>query len=69
MREIIYKVEGMECTGCENRIQRAVINMNGVKEVKADYKEKTVKIIADNEADESKLREKIEDMGFTVCDN
>ena len=29
MKEINLKVEGMMCTGCENRIQNAVKNMNG----------------------------------------
>ena len=28
MKEINLKVEGMMCTGCENRIQNAVKNMN-----------------------------------------
>ena len=37
MKEINLKVEGMMCTGCENRIQNAVKNMNGIKSVKADH--------------------------------
>ena len=31
MKEINLKVEGMMCIGCENRIQNAVKNMNGIK--------------------------------------
>ena len=34
MKEINLKVEGMMCTGCENRIQNAVKNMNGIKRLK-----------------------------------
>lgn len=30
MKEIIINVEGMACEGCENRIQNAVNNIDGV---------------------------------------
>ena len=48
MKEINLKVEGMMCTGCENRIQNAVKNMNGIKSVKADHTTGTVKIEAED---------------------
>ena len=47
MKEINLKVEGMMCTGCENRIQNAVKNMNGIKSVKADHTTGIVKIEAE----------------------
>ena len=61
MKEINLKVEGMMCTGCENRIQNAVKNMNGIKSVKADHTTGTVKIEAEDGIEESKIKEKIED--------
>ena len=64
MKEINLKVEGMMCTGCENRIQNAVKNMNGIKSVKADHTTGTVKIEAEDGIEESKIKEKIENIGF-----
>ena len=57
MKEINLKVEGMMCTGCENRIQNAVKNMNGIKSVKADHTTGTVKIEAEDGIEESKIEE------------
>ena len=54
------------CTGCENRIQNAVKNMNGIKSVKADHTTGTVKIEAEDGIEESKIKEKIENIGFDV---
>lgn len=66
MKEINLKVEGMMCTGCENRIQNAVKNMNGIKSVKADHTTGTVKIEAEDGIEETKIKEKIENIGFDV---
>ena len=66
MKEIILKVTGMMCEGCENRIQNAVKNMEGVEIVVANHQEGTVKLSLNENADISKIKEKIEDIGFTV---
>ena len=58
MKEINLKVEGM--------IQNAVKNMNGIKSVKADHTTGTVKIEAEDGIEESKIKEKIENIGFDV---
>lgn len=65
MKEIILKVEGMACEGCENRIQNALKNMEGIKNIVASHKEATV-IVKANEIDIDKLKERIEDLGFKV---
>ena len=64
MKEIIIKVEGMMCGGCEKRIQNALKSIEGVEEVVASHENKTVKVIAN--IDENILKEKIEDIGFKV---
>lgn len=66
MKEIILKVTGMMCEGCENRIQNAVKNMEGVETVVANHQEGTVKLSLNENADISKIKEKIEDIGFAV---
>ena len=66
MKEIILKVTGMMCEGCENRIKNAVKNMEGVETVVANHQEGTVKLSLNENADISKIKEKIEDIGFAV---
>lgn len=65
MKEIILKVEGMACTGCENRIQNSLKNKEGIKEVVANHKEGTVKIVAEK-INLEEIKEQIENIGFTV---
>ena len=66
MEEINLKVEGMECTGCEKRIQNAVSNITGVKEVEANHENGVVVITAKNEVDVEEIKNKINDLGFEV---
>lgn len=66
MKEIVLKVDGMVCTGCENRVQNAVKNMKGIKKVVANHKNGTVTIMIKEEINESEIKEKIEDIGFKV---
>lgn len=66
MKEMILKVNGMVCEGCENRVKTAVKSIKGVKKVVADHKNGTVTIVAKEEIDENQIKEKIEDIGFEV---
>lgn len=65
MKEIILKVQGMACEGCENRIQNALRNMEGIENVVANHKEGIVTVKADETLIDI-IKEKIEDLGFTV---
>lgn len=64
MKEIIIKVEGMMCGGCEKRIQNALKSIDGVQEVIASHEKKEVKVIGS--VDEKILKDKIEEIGFEV---
>lgn len=66
MKEIIIKVEGMVCNGCENRVQNALKTIEGIEKVVANHKNGTVTITSKNEVEESIMKEKIEDIGFEV---
>lgn len=66
MKEIIIKVEGMVCNGCENRVQNVLKMVDGVENVIADYKTGTVKISSNIEIDKNDIKEKIEDIGFEI---
>jgi len=67
MKETIINVEGMMCQGCENRIKNSLKVMEGIKEVIANHKEKTVTIVGES-VDIDKVKERIEDIGFVVKD-
>ena len=65
MNEIILKVEGMMCEGCENRIQNSLRNIEGIEKVIANHKEGIVTVVGEN-VDIVKVKERIEDIGFVV---
>ena len=67
MREIIIYVEGIMCEGCENRIQNALMNIEGIEKVIASHKDGTVIIIAEN-VDIDKVKERIEEIGFGILE-
>ena len=66
MKETIIKVEGMVCNGCENRVQNALKNIEGVENVIADHTTGTVTVTSKEEVSENAMKEKIEDIGFEV---
>jgi len=64
--ENIINVEGMMCSGCENRIQNAVKSMPNVIDVIASYTDGTVKVTGDINIEQ--VKEKINDLGFEVIE-
>ena len=66
MKEFKIKVNGMVCTGRENRVKNALSTIDGVKEVIADYKTGDVEVVAQDNVELNVLEEKIDDIGFEV---
>ena len=66
MKEIEVKVNGMMCTGCENRVINALSSLDNVKNVEASHIEGIVKVILNEEISIDIIKEKIEDLGFEV---
>lgn len=66
MKELIIKVEGMVCNGCENRVQNVVSQIEGVEKVIANHKDGTVNITLNKEIDTKIIKERIEDIGFKI---
>lgn len=58
-------VEGMSCTGCEERVTNAAKRVEGVRRVTADHETDTVEITAD-EGTEDEVRQAIHDAGYDV---
>ena len=61
MNKLELKVEGMVCTGCENRLKN-------VKNVEASFMEKKVIVEFVKNIDKSEIIEKIKDLGFKVIE-
>ncbi len=68
MNEIIIDVEGMMCEGCEKRIVNALGSIDGVVDVSAKHDTGIVKVIAKENVTEDLIKERIEDIGFSVKD-
>lgn len=66
MKELIIKVEGMVCNGCENRVQNVLKQIEGVEKVVANHNDGIVTIYTNIEIDKKLIKEKIEDIGFKV---
>ena len=68
MKEVVLKVDGMFCGGCENRVKNALKTIKGVKDVQADHINKTVKVLLKADVSETILKDKIVDLGYTVIE-
>ena len=68
MEELILKVEGMMCGGCEKRIENALTTIEGIKEVVANHENGTVTVRKDEKVELKVIKEKIQDIGFEVIE-
>ncbi len=66
MDTLVIKVKGMECTGCEKRIQNSLKTINGILEVNADHEKGLVFIKLNLKVDKDLIYKKIQDLGFEV---
>ncbi|HCU59324.1 MAG TPA: hypothetical protein DIC64_05015 [Alphaproteobacteria bacterium] len=66
MQEANLKVEGMRCHGCEMRVQNALLSIEGVKNVSANFEQKSVNVQFEAPASLDDIKEKIDDLGFEV---
>lgn len=66
MEEIVLKVNGMMCGGCENRVKNAVKNIDGVESVIADHNTGKVVVTTNKEISENIIIETLEDIGYEI---
>ena len=57
------KIEGMHCSGCSGRVEKALNALDGVKAT-VDLKSGTAKVVSSKEVPEETLKETIESLGF-----
>ena len=68
MQEIKLNVEGMMCSGCENRVKTAVGLIKGVQEVTANHETGEVVVKSKENIDINLVKEKITNLDFVVKD-
>ena len=67
MKEIKLKIEGMHCTGCSNRLEKVLNNIEGVTSAQVNFYEKSAIVNFDEgKVTIEKIKENIEDAGFTA---
>ena len=67
MKEIKLKIEGMHCTGCSNRLEKVLNNIEGVTSAQVNFDEKSAIVNFDEgKVTIEKIKENIEDAGFTA---
>ncbi len=64
---VTFNVEGIMCSGCENRINNALKDIEGVISVNSSHKTKTVTVEMTKDITKI-LKDKIEAVGFDVID-
>jgi copper chaperone len=68
METLMLTVAGMDCTGCEQRIQRVVGRLEGVRRVTADRQRGQVQVVLDPATvTPAAVRTAIEQAGYTVA--
>ena len=66
MKELIFKVNGMVCEGCENKIKNAIGTLDEVESVEANHITGIVKVTSNKEIEREKIEEIIKDIGFEI---
>ena len=67
MKNIILKINGMKCTGCSQRVERALKNTDGIKDASVDLDSREAKISYNkDEISVEQICETITEVGFKV---
>lgn len=69
-KNIAFTVVGkdrLHCEGCEERVDRALKRLSGVREVEADHKTQRIEVVYDQDQVSSKqIEEKLDLLGYEV---
>ena len=64
------KISGMSCTGCENRVENVLKNIENVESVNANYNTGIVEIETNDikNLDIDVIKETLEDLGYDILE-
>lgn len=68
--KIEIRISGMSCTGCENRVENVLKNIENVESVNANYNTGIVEIGTNNikDLDIDMIKETLEDLGYDILE-
>lgn len=68
--KIEIRISGMSCTGCENRVENVLKNIENVESVNANYNTGIVEIGTNNikNLDIDVIKEALEDLGYDILE-
>ncbi len=66
MEELVLTVTGLDCGACEERVERTVAKLAGVRRVSADHAMNRVNVVVDSADTEAAVRSGITAAGFEV---
>lgn len=68
--KIEIKISGMSCTGCENRVENILKNIENVEAVNANYNTGIVEIETNDikNLDINVIKETLEDLGYDILE-
>lgn len=66
MKELKLAVDGIACTGCENRIVNSLNMVDGIQKVTASHVDGSVVVKMDEAIDINSIKKHIEDLGFEI---
>ncbi len=68
--KIEIRISGMSCTGCENRVENVLKNIENVESVNANYNTGIVEIETNNikNLDIDMIKETLEDLGYDILE-
>ena len=68
--KIEIRISGMSCTGCENRVENVLKNIENVESVNANYNTGIVEIETNNikDLDIDMIKETLEDLGYNILE-
>ena len=68
--KIGIRISGMSCTGCENRVENILKNIENVESVNANYNTGIVEIETNNikNLDIDMIKETLEDLGYDILE-
>ena len=69
-KKIEIRISGMSCTGCENRVENVLKNVENVKSVNANYNTGIVEIGTNDikDLDIDVIKETLEDLGYDILE-
>ena len=67
MERKAISVTGMSCNGCEQNVENALRNIEGVTRVEADHEDDTVDIVSEDDIADGDIEAAIENAGYDVA--